>query len=98
MAGICLLVQNPQEAIDYYRRVLHFYFQSVAAEASEDMKYHVDVLQIIHAMHNLAEVLGKHPPLERTLRDSTIKEDCLEMEKKYMKRCNDNVSVPLFGN
>ncbi|KAJ8932032.1 hypothetical protein NQ314_015005 [Rhamnusium bicolor] len=84
LAGIELLSQNPQKAIDYYREVLQ-----LAARFSEDnkeVKLTVDKLQIIHTMYNLAEVLDICQPNQPTLRDGNLRKDCAELEQKYVEK------------
>ncbi|KAK4881219.1 hypothetical protein RN001_004538 [Aquatica leii] len=84
LAGIYLLLQKPQEAIEEYRKVL----QLAARFDAEDNKKGVcvDKLQLIHTMYNLAEVIENHPPLHPTLRDDTLKQDYLNLQDKYMAK------------
>ncbi|CAG9838516.1 unnamed protein product [Diabrotica balteata] len=84
IAGIHLLLQNPQEAINTYREVL----QLVAKFSVENskIKLTVDKPQVIHTLYNLAEVLDIYPPEHPTLRDSSLRNDCEELETKYLEK------------
>lgn len=55
---------------------------------SEDSKKGlcVDKLQVIHTLHNLAEVLESSPPVPPTLRDHVLREDCISLQEKYMEK------------
>ncbi|KAF5302451.1 hypothetical protein FQR65_LT08541 [Abscondita terminalis] len=92
LAGIYLLLQKPQEAIQEYRKVL----QLAARFNVEDNKkaISVDTLQLIHAMYNLAAVIETHPPAHPTLRDDTLKQDYTNLQDKYMtKFISQNIST-----
>ncbi|XP_028150030.1 E3 ubiquitin-protein ligase SHPRH isoform X2 [Diabrotica virgifera virgifera] len=84
IAGIHLLLQNPQEAINTYREVL----QLVAKFSEENSKIRltVDKPQVIHTLYNLAEVLDIYPPEHPTLRDTSLRNDCEEVETKYLEK------------
>ncbi|CAH1134952.1 unnamed protein product [Ceutorhynchus assimilis] len=83
-SGIQLLMDDPDQAIRGYRRVLQ-----LAAEFSSNEKNNqltVDKLPLIHAMHNLAELLDMYQSNDHTLRDSTLRQDCIELEKQYIEK------------
>ncbi|XP_060526176.1 E3 ubiquitin-protein ligase SHPRH isoform X2 [Cylas formicarius] len=85
LAGVYLLMQKPENAIREYRKVLQ-----LASEMSGEEKkgkLTIDKLPLIHAMHNLAEVLEAHPPTsEHTLRDDTLRRDCADLEQRYIDK------------
>lgn len=84
LAGIYLLMEKPEQAIGEYRKVLQ-----LAARFSLDEKegnLTIDKLPMIHAMYNLAEVLVIHPSSEHTLRDGTLKDDRIALEKQYIEK------------
>lgn len=72
-------MQNPVQAVEEYRKVLQLSQRFKA-------KLAVDNLQLIHTMHNLSEVLAACPPVQPTLRDHTMVEDCAELEKQHIIR------------
>lgn len=37
-------------------------------------------------MHNLADVLETYQPKARTIRDSSLRKDCTELEKQYIEK------------
>lgn len=82
LAGIYLLLQNPFEAIEQYRKVL----QLADRFGKEKEEVTVDSLQLIHTMHNLAELLVTAPPVAPTLRDGSLREDCKKLEEKYIQK------------
>ncbi|KAL0274386.1 UNVERIFIED_CONTAM: hypothetical protein PYX00_006830 [Menopon gallinae] len=80
VAGIFCIEEDWYNAVEYYRRVLQ-----IAEEYNE--KVHVDSLQRIHTLTNLAEVLhfsGDNVP--RTLRDDSLTEQAKQLEDKYMQK------------
>ncbi|KAJ3664999.1 hypothetical protein Zmor_000523 [Zophobas morio] len=84
LAGIYLLLQAPEQAIEEYRAVLQLYTRFT--EEEKIAKLSVDKLQVVHAMHNLAEVLDTCATNGATLRDDTLRRDCQEVEKKYIEK------------
>lgn len=82
LAGIHLLLQNPVAAIEQYRKVL----QLAERFNKEKEDVTVDTLQLIHTMHNLAEVLITAPSVAPTLRDDSLREDCRKQEEKYIQK------------
>uniref|UniRef100_A0A6P7GAB7 E3 ubiquitin-protein ligase SHPRH-like n=1 Tax=Diabrotica virgifera virgifera TaxID=50390 RepID=A0A6P7GAB7_DIAVI len=100
LAGIHLLLKNPQEAINAYREVLRL----VAKFPDEDFpgtmgfcrELSSDKLQVIHTLYNLAEVLDMYPPEHPTLRDTSLRNDCEEWEQKYLRERIDYPSNWLF--
>lgn len=90
LAGIQLLLREPQEAITYYREVLQL--AARFSEGNKEAKLTVDKLQVIHTMHNLAQVLDTCQPDEPTLRDGTLRRDCADLEQKYMEKFRKEVS------
>jgi hypothetical protein len=84
LAGIYLLLQTPEHAIEEYRKVLQLYTRFT--EEEKVAKLTVDRLQVIHTMHNLAEILEMCPVEDRTLRDDTLRKDCADLEQKYIER------------
>ncbi|CAG9815357.1 unnamed protein product [Phaedon cochleariae] len=95
LAGLQLLLQNPQQAIDYYRQVLQL--KSRFSEEHGEAKLTVDKPQVIHTLYNLAEVLDDHTPDQPTLRDCDLRKDCGELEEKYMEKFIDE-SFSAFGS
>ncbi|KAJ8921378.1 hypothetical protein NQ315_002994 [Exocentrus adspersus] len=84
LAGIHLLMQGPQQAINYYREVLQL--AARFSEGNKEAKLTVDKLQVIHTMYNLAQILDTCQPSEPTLRDGTLRRDCAELEEKYIEK------------
>ncbi|KAI4457698.1 e3 ubiquitin-protein ligase shprh family member [Holotrichia oblita] len=84
LAGIYLLLQNPNQAVEEYRKVLQF--SARFCDKNSDIKLEIDKLQLIHTMYNLSEVLEIHPSVPPTLRDASIKTECKLLEKEYMER------------
>lgn len=79
-----MLLQAPEQAIEEYRAVLQLYTRFT--EEEKIAKLSVDKLQVVHAMHNLAEVLDTCATNGATLRDDTLRRDCQEVEKKYIEK------------
>ena len=79
LAGIHTILEEWSTAVEYYRQVLQ-----IVEEHKE--KIHVDSLQRIHTLTNLAEVLQYHsegiPP---TLRDESLISHAKILEDKYME-------------
>lgn len=82
LAGIYLLLQKPSAAVEQYRKVL----QLADRYNKEKEEVTVDTLQLIHTMHNLAEVLATAPAASHTLRDDSLREDCRKQEEKYIQK------------
>lgn len=57
-----------------------------------EVKLTVDKLQLIHAMYNLSEIMLQYPPDEHTLHDSTLQNDCSDLEKQYLNKFINDVS------
>lgn len=90
LAGIHLLMQNPAEAAERYRKVMH-----LSARFSEDKTQNhlsVDKLQLIHTMHNLADLIDKNPGITPTLRDASLRNDCKILEQNFIQKFINNVS------
>ncbi|BES94744.1 SNF2 family N-terminal domain [Nesidiocoris tenuis] len=85
LAGISWLVSDFLGAADCYRKILHL-------KNEYEYLLKVDTLQLIHTMHNLAELLDLNvnhlPP---TLRDSTLRQDAVALEESYLKKSEDLV-------
>lgn len=80
IAALFIIKEYWIQAVDSYRSVLHL------NQDYED-KLKIDSLQRIHTMHNLAEVLdADHHGISRTLRDSSLREDTLALEKRYLEK------------
>lgn len=84
LAGINILMKCWEQAIHYYREILHL--ESKFSQENSESKLSVDKLQLIHTLHNLAEVIEEHPPKSKTLRDEYLREHCSEMEQKYVEK------------
>lgn len=90
LAGISLLQHDIQQAINYYREVLQL--SSRFCAKNSEVKLAVDKLLLIHAMHNLVEVFNISKPDQPTLRDESLQNDCLKLEKEYMEKFITKVS------
>lgn len=56
------------------------------------------MLQRIHTMHNLAEILdADHIGISRTLRDGILREDAAALEKRYLEKREAPVSFLVFS-
>uniref|UniRef100_A0AAR5Q841 RING-type domain-containing protein n=1 Tax=Dendroctonus ponderosae TaxID=77166 RepID=A0AAR5Q841_DENPD len=86
LAGTYLLMNDPEQAIAEYRKVLQLAAKFSLVERDGCGKIDVDKLPLIHAMHNLADVLETHQPKMRTIRDSSLRKDCTELEKQYIEK------------
>ncbi|XP_008201431.1 E3 ubiquitin-protein ligase SHPRH isoform X2 [Tribolium castaneum] len=93
LAGIYLLLEAPEQAIEQYREVLQLYTRFT--EEEKISKLNVDKLQVVHTMHNLAEILDANPgKFARTLRDENLRKDCADLEQKYIERfINQSMAV-----
>ncbi|XP_050307635.1 E3 ubiquitin-protein ligase SHPRH isoform X2 [Anthonomus grandis grandis] len=92
LAGIYLLSNQPDCAIDEYRKVLQL--AAKFSKEEKEGKFHIDKLPLIHCMYNLAEVFKTHPPKEPTLRDDTLAQDCAALETQYItKFMNESASA-----
>nr|CAD7260465.1 unnamed protein product [Timema shepardi] len=80
IAGIHVIREEWAGAAELYRDVLR-----VSESYKESLK--TDKLQLIHALHNLTEILDVHkskiPP---TLRDDKLREEAKSLEEKYMAK------------
>uniref|UniRef100_A0A1Y1LAC0 RING-type domain-containing protein n=3 Tax=Photinus pyralis TaxID=7054 RepID=A0A1Y1LAC0_PHOPY len=84
LAGIYLLLQNPLEATEHYRQVMQL---AARFNNEEDKKQlTIDKLQLIHTMHNLAEIIETYPNMPPTLRDQQLRQDCLNLQEKYLEK------------
>ncbi|CAH0562699.1 unnamed protein product [Brassicogethes aeneus] len=81
LAGINLLYKNTHVAIEEYRKVLQL---SENFKLKENGALQVDTLQLIHTLHNLAEVIENAENVTPTLHDNTLKIDCIKQEEKYI--------------
>lgn len=79
------------QAVEEYRKVLQL--SSRFTEDKTEIHLTVDKLQLVHTMYNLAEVLLSCPPVQPTLRDDTLREECVQLEKKYMDRYASEVCI-----
>ncbi|XP_066137838.1 E3 ubiquitin-protein ligase SHPRH isoform X1 [Euwallacea fornicatus] len=84
LAGLHLLMQYPEGAVNEYRKVLQL--ASQFSQAEKEGRLTIDKLLLIHTMHNLAEVLSSFTPKDRTLRDDSLREDCAKVEKQYIEK------------
>ncbi|KAF7281635.1 hypothetical protein GWI33_004494 [Rhynchophorus ferrugineus] len=84
LAGVYLLMEDYEQAIKEYRKVLQLSARFAVEE--KQGKLTVDKLPLIHAMYNLAEVLDIYESGEHTLRDGTLRDDCLTLEKQYIEK------------
>lgn len=78
------MLQQPQHAVEKYRKVLQ-----IAADFTSDRAktlLSVDKLQLIHTMHNLAEIITATTDVGDTLRDHRLKEDCADLQDQYMQK------------
>lgn len=91
IAGINLLLHEPQEAIERYREVLQL--SSRFSGKNSEANIAVDKLLLIHAMHNLAEIFDSCAPNQPTIRDGRLRTDCLELEKEYIEKFIQKVSM-----
>lgn len=82
LAGIYLLLQNPSAAISHYRKVLDL----AERFSKENKEVTVDTLQLIHTMHNLAEILTTFETVPRSLQDISLRDDCKKHEEKYIQK------------
>lgn len=89
LAGIYLLLQNPNQAVEEYRKVLQL--SARFCDKNTDVSLEIDKLQLIHTMHNLSEILEIHSSIPPTLRDASIKTECKLLEKEYMERFTKQV-------
>lgn len=79
LAGIHSILEEWETSVDYYRQVLQF------TEEYKD-KIHIDSLQRIHTLTNLAEILQYHSQgIAPTIRDDYLKNDAKVLEDKYMQ-------------
>ncbi|KAL1139600.1 hypothetical protein AAG570_006582 [Ranatra chinensis] len=81
IAGLHIILQNWPEAVSHYRRVLQLNHDY------NDLPS-VKVHKMVHALHNLAEVLenNKNAGIAPTLRDDKLREDVEALEQAYIKR------------
>ncbi|XP_044756394.1 E3 ubiquitin-protein ligase SHPRH [Coccinella septempunctata] len=91
LAGIHLLMQNPAQAADEYRKVMHL--SARFSEEKSENNLTVDKLQLIHTMHNLADLLEKNVGIPPTLHDDTLRHDCEILEQKYIQKFIHNSFV-----
>lgn len=56
----------------------------------------VDKLQLIHTVHNLAEVLEHTPSVPPTLRDSNLKQYTRELQETYVEKYISQVKYLKF--
>lgn len=89
LAGIYLLLENPNQAVEEYRKVLKLFARF--SDKTNETNLEIDRLQLIHTMHNLSEVLEIHKSAPPTLRDASLKEECDVLEKEYMERFTKQV-------
>lgn len=94
LAGICLLLENPIQAAEEYRKVLQLSTRFSVEKTEVNLE--IDKLQLIHTMHNLSEILEMYPRIPPTLRDSTLREECKVLEKEYLERFAKQVFFIIF--
>lgn len=70
--------------MEEYRKVLQL--SSRFTEEKNENHLTIDKLQLVHTMYNLSEILSSCPPVQPTLRDHTIQDEYLLLEKRYMER------------
>ncbi|KAK9884497.1 hypothetical protein WA026_007338 [Henosepilachna vigintioctopunctata] len=88
MSGIYLLLQNPIEAAAQYRKVMQLSTRFSGKDSEHNLE--VDTLQMIHTMHNLADLLDANDNVPPTLRDSSLRNDCRLLEQKYIEKFSNN--------
>ncbi|KAL3277364.1 hypothetical protein HHI36_012714 [Cryptolaemus montrouzieri] len=88
LAGIYLLMQNPVEAAAQYRKVMQL--AARFSEGKTEYNLTVDKLQLIHTMHNLADLIEANKNIPPTLHDSTLRSDCNKLEQKYIEKFTSN--------
>ncbi|XP_069684447.1 E3 ubiquitin-protein ligase SHPRH isoform X2 [Periplaneta americana] len=87
LAGIHIIRENWTKAVETYRSVLR-----IAEEYKDKLK--TDKLQMIHTLHNLADMLdGHHEGISPTLRDDKLREEARALEQKYMHKCDIQVAT-----
>ncbi|KAF2879520.1 hypothetical protein ILUMI_26652 [Ignelater luminosus] len=92
LAGIYLLLYNPVQAVEKYRKVLQL-TSRFNSEYSKN-KLRVDKLQTIHTLHNLAAVLETSRLVQPTLLECTLREDCMREQEEHMKKyVNQNLAA-----
>ncbi|NXM50033.1 SHPRH ligase, partial [Gymnorhina tibicen] len=85
LAGIHIIKGEYALAAELYREVLRS-----SEEHKEKLK--TDSLQRLHSTHNLMELLGKHPGIPPTLRDSRLAEEAEQLQQHYMSKSNAEVA------
>ncbi|XP_066993133.2 E3 ubiquitin-protein ligase SHPRH [Anabrus simplex] len=86
LAGINIIRELWPQAAELYRDVLR-----LSEEYKGSLK--IDALQLIHTMHNLSDILCVHREvIPATLRDHVLHEQALELEQKYMRKCDSQVA------
>lgn len=58
----------------------------------------IDKLQLIHTMHNLAEIIVTCTDVGDTLRDHRLKEDCAALQDEYLQKYINRVSHTFFAS
>lgn len=92
LAGIYLLLQNPIQAVEEYRKVL----QLAERFNMGNEQLTVDSLQLIHTMYNLSEILATASPVPPTLRDASLTDERKKLEEKYIGRYLNQVCYTDF--
>ena len=54
------------------------------------------MFQMIHTLHNLADMLDKYEGIPPTLRDDKLRDEAMIFEQKYMQKCDSQVSSSLI--
>lgn len=92
LAGIYLLLQAPEDAIENYRKVLRLHTRFTKEEKLS--KLHIDKLQVIHTLYNLAEILDEQPEdFGRSVRETSLRKECAGMEQSYIERFTHEVKI-----
>ncbi|XP_074033441.1 E3 ubiquitin-protein ligase SHPRH isoform X2 [Leptinotarsa decemlineata] len=84
-----LIVKNTNDSEDCLRLIISSLNGKLVARFSGEqgeIKLTVDKPQVIHTLYNLAEVLDNFKPDQPTLRDGNLRNDCKDLEEKYMEK------------
>eukprot|EP00794_Sanderia_malayensis_P003768 gene3768-4290_t len=84
LAAIDIIEEKLSDAIDRYRDAMQSWL------SHEDM-FKTDILQKIHTMKNLAEVLSKVDKCSHALSDDKLNEEVEDLKKEYLKKADAKV-------
>lgn len=91
LAGLQLLLQNPKEAVEEYKKALQHVHKYT--ELKDPVYLSVDMLQTIHILHNLAEILTGFTDLGSQKEVEDYRNQCKELENKYIDKHNKMVNI-----